>query len=55
MFAKYYVMTARGQCLKEAKYCGIRMDISLKEPTLLFGLNHYESRAHVFLGKDDYY
>ncbi|EIE81159.1 hypothetical protein RO3G_05864 [Rhizopus delemar RA 99-880] len=43
-----------GQCLKEAKHYGIRMDISSKEPTLLFGLKHYESRARVFLGKDDY-
>ncbi|KAG1050671.1 hypothetical protein G6F43_007073 [Rhizopus delemar] len=38
-----------GQCLKEAKHYGIRMDISSKEPTLLFGLKHYESRARVFL------
>ncbi|KAG0739637.1 hypothetical protein G6F23_008823 [Rhizopus arrhizus] len=37
------------QCLKEAKHYGIGMDMSLKEPTLLFGLKHYESRAHVFL------
>ncbi|KAG1610027.1 hypothetical protein G6F46_010335 [Rhizopus delemar] len=37
------------QCLKEAKHYGIGMDMSLKEPTLLFGLKHYESRARVFL------
>ncbi|KAG1455932.1 hypothetical protein G6F55_006788 [Rhizopus delemar] len=37
------------QCLKEAKHYDIGMDMSLKEPTLLFGLKHYESRARVFL------
>ncbi|KAG1449078.1 hypothetical protein G6F55_010335 [Rhizopus delemar] len=43
-----------GQCLKEAKHYGIRMDISSKEPTLLFGLKHYESRARVFLDPMSY-
>ncbi|KAG1043319.1 hypothetical protein G6F43_011676 [Rhizopus delemar] len=42
------------QCLKEAKHYGIRMDISSKEPTLLFGLKHYESRARVFLELSSY-
>ncbi|KAG1041543.1 hypothetical protein G6F43_012078 [Rhizopus delemar] len=43
-----------GQCLKEAKHYGIRMDISSKEPTLLFGLKNYESRARVFLDPMSY-
>ncbi|KAG0806018.1 hypothetical protein G6F57_011564 [Rhizopus arrhizus] len=43
------------QCLKEAKHYGIGMDMSLKEPTLLFGLKHYESRAHVFLEPLSYF
>ncbi|KAG1452999.1 hypothetical protein G6F56_007676 [Rhizopus delemar] len=37
------------QCLQEAKHYGIGMDMSLEEPTLLFGQRHHETRVHVFL------
>ncbi|KAI9244721.1 SAC3/GANP/Nin1/mts3/eIF-3 p25 family-domain-containing protein [Sporodiniella umbellata] len=36
-------------CLQEARHYGIAMDMSLGEPTLLFGQRHYETRVHVFL------